>query len=285
MKKKGNLYIKIVIIIKAILKINGGIYMVEPVVLGKYTATLNRMDKHKDSDEYCILINRYIELIEEREELQFKIVPYLKFKYLISFGLLMKEELYTIISIKKLNKINHLASSGFKNKMEFELGKKKDVVLNREIEFLRVQIENIDNMSKGSKIYINNLTNEDIDELKAIFKLLARRLSPEINNNISARKNRLWNRAKEAYNKNDLASLKVLSNLLNNGADYNVRINIDDLQSKINQLYNDIENIKKEFPFNMKENLADDNWILESRCDMINRIEELKKEEERLKSM
>lgn len=243
-------------------------------------------DNSNDQNKYYSLLDVYVDLIEKREEIIFKKQPYLESKYLFHFSDLMKEEIKRSINIKTLKRKIDLHSSNITRKESLEL---------IEVDVIFEQIINLDEMVKLSKKYleINNTTESEKEEIKFLFKELTKILHPDFCITITDSKRNLWDQVRGAYSTNNLARLRILSNLLSNKDNRNEnkikKYSVEEINEKINTIFMEINDFKKGFPFNIEKEIDNDIWIEEYKIQMRERIEKIKSDEiylrEKIKSL
>lgn len=129
------------------------------------------------------------------------------------------------------------------------------------------------------------ITDEELKEIKSIFRKLAKKLHPDINKNQNERSKNLWEQLQKAYQNNDLATLMLLANIIDD-EDYNVdngnsleklKKDIQMLQEKIDEIILNLEIVEMKFPFNIEEKLEDVNWLDEEKSIITKEINNLKK--------
>ncbi|WP_238883878.1 hypothetical protein [Clostridium sp. YIM B02551] len=94
----------------------------------------------------------------------------------------------------------------------------------------------------------------------------------------------LWNRTLEAYNRNDLETLRLLANILIEDIEVEkissleiLKNRIQDLCRKIDCILEEIANNKEQFPINIKDKILDNEWVseeIDSYKKVITQLEE-----------
>lgn len=143
--------------------------------------------------------------------------------------------------------------------------------------------EEIEKLNHSKKLFANLVTPECSIELRNVFREMAKELHPDINQDLSERAKNLWNAAMIAYAEGDLESLRALrlmvSDVKNKKEDFvdeNLLLTqINLLKDGISRILVEIENIKKEFPFDCEQKIYDDAWIAEQQADLKEVIEAL----------
>ena len=230
------------------------------------------------------LKDRLAELIYEHENLISHLCPLIERRYVLEFGI-YEYELYLLeFDISKLKRklqlmrmeINH------ENKIDLE---KIDNILSEEFEEyeqqLKAQIEEI-NYLKSTEI--KQLSDEDSRKLKKIYRILIKKLHPDLNPNQRFYEKNMFLRATKAFQNGDLSDLEALLALTDDG-EIEEESEIDDLKRLIGDFEEKIEKIKQDYPYNKKELLVDDekgrqykNMIVELIHDRQDDIKKLEKE-------
>ena len=172
--------------------------------------------------------------------------------------------------------INH------ENKIDLE---KIDNILSEEFEEyeqqLKAQIEEI-NYLKSTEI--KQLSDEDSRKLKKIYRILIKKLHPDLNPNQRFYEKNMFLRATKAFQNGDLSDLEALLALTDDG-EIEEESEIDDLKRLIGDFEEKIEKIKQDYPYNKKELLVDDekgrqykNMLVELIHDRQDDIKKLEKE-------
>ncbi|RDY27528.1 hypothetical protein CHL78_008665 [Romboutsia weinsteinii] len=231
--------------------------------------------------DYDSLLTLYIDLIRKREDVIYKKQPYLESKYVLLFSELMQEELVLTINIKKLKRKIQVYLSDLKTNVDFE----NEKTINREISILKEQVIYLDELVRISEINMNieSLNIEEKENLKILFKNLIRILHPDLVTKSSENKRKLWEKARDAYNTNNIQIIRILSDTLAMKENKGIReYNQEDLEQKITEISNEIKEAKLGFPFNIEKDMEDMNWIEESREEIRERIDKLKDDEKKL---
>ncbi|MBE6511315.1 MAG: hypothetical protein J6B73_09420 [Methanobrevibacter sp.] len=230
------------------------------------------------------LKDRLAELIYEHENLISHLCPLIERRYVLEFGI-YEYELYLLeFDISKLKRklqlmrmeINH------ENKIDLE---KIDNILSEEFEEyeqqLKAQIEEI-NYLKSTEI--KQLSDEDSRKLKKIYRILIKKLHPDLNPNQRFYEKNMFLRATKAFQNGDLSDLEALLALTDDG-EIEEESEIDDLKRLIGDFEEKIEKIKQDYPYNKKELLVDDekgrqykNMLVELIHDRQDDIKKLEKE-------
>ncbi|RDY23547.1 hypothetical protein CHF27_007950 [Romboutsia maritimum] len=223
--------------------------------------------------EYKSLLDKYVNLIEKKEYSIYIKQPYLEYEYLLKFSELMKEELKIYIHVKQLRKKIDIILSKQKNN--------ENLNDDYDIGFLLKDNLDIDKIFEKSKNSVNLKKASDLEmyEARRIFKLLIRRLHPQVNKNITSAKKKLWKRSKEAYYANDLSTLRMISNIFDHEIECEFIYSIEELKEEIFIISKEIESIEDGFPFNIEKDIDNSSWVVECKNVIRERIKKLKEDE------
>ena len=128
------------------------------------------------------------------------------------------------------------------------------------------------------------ITMAEADEQKRIFRILAKRLHPDLHPNLDESTRALFALAQMAYRQADLKmlkSLEVSTAHLSVGSQApssleEAQATIDELQAQVDELQDRIEKIKQDHPYCLKEKLDDAAWVEEYVSQLKGEIEECK---------
>lgn len=135
---------------------------------------------------------------------------------------------------------------------------------------------------------LNNLASvEDSIELRKIYKTIAKSLHPDVNPNITESQKELWFLFKNAYENGDLDKMKsiqiVYADELKKTNEYQIELSEKDTILQIETLKQgivDLETRKKElnkqFPFDIAEQIRDEEWVQEKQNLIFEEIKKLK---------
>lgn len=165
-----------------------------------------------------------------------------------------------------------------------------------ELEFLQwqTQLREAANAVEAANFRMNNLLPDTENrELKKLYYALVKKLHPDINPTLTPREALLWVEVQEAYESCNIAGLRALLTLTENRLPEKDRTaTIPSLQSDCTQLREHIDNtlakiaqIQTKPPFNMRDNLEDEQWVKERRNEIDARIAEYETQREALEAL
>lgn len=139
-----------------------------------------------------------------------------------------------------------------------------------------------------ARAILSNLASpEESAELRKIFRNVAKSLHPDINPNLTEKQQEIWHLFHSAYKDNDLEKIKALEIIYADElkksnqktadlSDEDILLQTAMLKQGILELEQQIEALNNEFPFNIAEQIRDDQWVEEQQHLLKQEIEQLK---------
>lgn len=151
-------------------------------------------------------------LREEREYAVRFVIPSTKISYMIQMGILRVELLQAQVGVKKIRRriglYKERASDGM---IDASLVERAESIIAEEFkEWDKVIAKQIDEIQSAKARFSSITPSEDIDEIRALYRMLARKMDPEINDDMSDEARTFWPSIHTAYVWNDLFQLKAL---------------------------------------------------------------------------
>jgi hypothetical protein len=203
--------------------------------------------------------------------------------YLQRLGHLQLELLEKQTELSRLNMKIKLIQAAY-NRSELPDLPAIEKVLNEKLEDYYKQIETQSELIEASKKVLSNLlTEEDTLKLREIFRVLCKRLHPDLNPNQSETEKDLFIKVKAAYDLqklSELQSILLYLDNLNTSSPVDMSVNekeeqIAFLKKNIATLKDKIEKLKQSFPFNIESLIKDDEQISLKQAALSNQIKEV----------
>ncbi len=231
-------------------------------------------------------------LISERDTLENTVKKNLEALYAVKIGknefTLFKTE-YEIARLKRKIelfqiKINHGEKPSILE-VEDQLDEEYEK-WDKEMSKMLKDIENSKNRLSSLK------TIEDSVEIQSIYRVLVKKLHPDVNSAQTEKSKLLWNRTIHGYSIGDLEELRAIKLLIDDVEDEtivdtapNIDEHIKSIKKKIFLLIEYIKKIKNEFPFTIKQDIDDENWVRNKNSEILKKVENLNNKKEELQKV
>lgn len=159
-----------------------------------------------------------------------------------------------------------------------------DEQLDKEFAEWQKQAEEIYQQIKKAEYFADlpKLSVKEAVELKKLYRELAKKFHPDVNPHEWDERKNFWLRIKDAYQNGDLQEMKTLALLANDFQDQNpeistmdkLRDDCADLKKRIQELINQIAHVKSQFPFDIEEQLQDEEWVTKQKEEIDIQIDE-----------
>jgi hypothetical protein len=159
-----------------------------------------------------------------------------------------------------------------------------DEQLDQEFAEWQKQAEEIYQQIKKAEYFADlpKLSVKEAVELKKLYRELAKKFHPDVNPHEWDERKNFWLRIKDAYQNGDLQEMKTLALLANDFQDQNpeistmdkLRDDCADLKKRIQELINQIAHVKSQFPFDIEEQLQDEEWVTKQKEEIDIQIDE-----------
>jgi hypothetical protein len=124
-------------------------------------------------------------------------------------------------------------------------------------------------LEEAKKVLSHLLSAEESQKLKEVFRLLCKKLHPDLHPFQSEEEKDLFIKVKAAYDLKLLSELQKILLYMEDLSDKNAHLKtLDDknqhlvhLEQQISDIKEKIQKLLSSFPFNMKENISDDKWV------------------------
>ena len=211
-------------------------------------------------------------LLLERDELKLVICKNIEMEYMLKLGSLEYKEYELQCDALRLKRKIELIQAK-KNRQEKIILSEIDRILDAEFEeYMRLLEEQIKKMNEALKrSECRFLNDEEEKELKKLYRQIVKALHPDLNPDVSEEKMNLFENAVQAYKNGDLATLRIIAGMV---GDELPELHTDSLtqladakkhlEESLEAIRKDIERIKSEYPYTLKE-IIDDELATEQR--------------------
>lgn len=233
--------------------------------------------------EVTKLKERLTQLIFEYDNLMDHVCPEIERKYVLEFGT-YEYSLYKVeLEIDKLKRKLKLIQIEINHENEIDLSRIEKKVSKEFEEYEKQLQDQIDEIKHLENTEVEKLSKRDTKKLKQIYRMLIKRLHPDLNPNLSYLEVSLFIKATIAFKKGDLKELESVVAIL---PDENIEeiSEIDNLKELIKSYEDKIVKAKNEYPYNKKELLENRKSGNEYKEMLIELIDDRKKDVEKLKN-
>jgi archaellum component FlaC len=154
----------------------------------------------------------------------------------------------------------------------------------------------LDEITASQKRLNNQMTEAESTELQKLYHMLAKKLHPDLNPDLTDNHKQLWNRVQHAYATGNLQELRALVLMIDDIPDAidmpnqveQLEKRCTDLKRKVRDLLREIASLKREPPYSLAVKLDDAEWVDQqiSECKVkIDMLSEQKKNLEEWLSM
>ena len=246
-------------------------------------------EHNKKLDDLESLKSELAKLISERDTLENTVKKNLEALYATKIG---KNE-YTMFKaecdIARLKRKIELFQARINHGEKFnvpEIKSRLDEEYKKWEKEMSVMLEDIENSKKRLGSLMNK---EDSIELQRTYRLLVKKLHPDVNPDQTEKSKLLWNRTMHAYSLGDIGELRAIKLLVYDfkddaSVDSGLKIynHIESIKQKIFDLIEYIKKIKGEFPFTIEHDINDENWVANKNSEILKKIEKLNDKKEEL---
>lgn len=202
--------------------------------------------------EVTKLKEKLTQLIFEYDNLMDHVCLEIERRYVLEFGM-QEYSLYKVeLEIDKLKYKLKLIQTEINHEKEMDLGKIEEKVFKEFEEYEKKLQGQIDEIKLLEETKVEKLSESDTKKLKQIYRMLIKRLHPDLNPNLSYLEISLFFKATNAFKKGDLKELESVVAIL---PDENVEeiSEIDNLRDLVKSYEDKIVKVKNEYPYNKKE--------------------------------
>lgn len=216
--------------------------------------------------EFVELFTRHKDMVENESAV-------LTSLYLQKLGHLQLEQLQKQTEAARLKMKMNLVQAAINRDEKPDLHSIENFI-NKQMRDYYVQIEaHAAALNEAQEVLKNLISKEEAAKLKEVFRVLCKRLHPDLNPNQTEEDKDLFVRVKSAYDLNRLAELqKILLYLENSKKEKLTSVSVDEkreqirhLEENITGLKSKIEQLKLSFPFVMEALIFDEEFISKRR--------------------
>lgn len=227
--------------------------------------------------EVTKLKEKLTQLIFEYDNLMDHICPEIERRYVLEFGT-YEYSLYKVeLEIDKQKRKLKLIQTEINHENEIDMSKIEEKVSKEFEEYEKQLQDQIDEIKLLEETKVEKLSESDSKKLKQIYRMLIKRLHPDLNPNPSFLEISLFIKATNAFKKGDLEELEsVVAILPDESTDETSEI--DYLRDLVKSYEDKIVKLKNDYPYNKKELLENRKSGNEYKKMLIELIDDRKKD-------
>lgn len=222
--------------------------------------------------QYDLLKTEYIKLLNDKDVLLQWARPQVEALYITRIGYLQTERLQLQLSIKALKRKIELVYAAVNLDENIDINDIELIVAAELAEAEYRIMEEAAKLENSRRLLGNRESPERSAELRKLYKQLAKQLHPHVNDNLTGEQKNLWHLVKDAYDNGDPEELKAMQlvyekelaasevRTAKSGSE-ELTLKIEILKEGIRILYQQLMQIKNEFPFTVEEQIKDEEWV------------------------
>lgn len=231
-------------------------------------------EKHKEQSQKLILLRQtFLDLYTKHKDMVENEAVILTSLYLKHLGNLQLELLEKQTEVSRLNMKMMMIQAAINRNEKPDLDAiEADIRIRLEKYYAQIKAQ-AEALDQAKDVLSHLLPPEEVKKLKEIFRLLCKRLHPDLNPNQTEAEKDLFIRVKAAY---DLQQLEVLQKILLSLEDPSANVldhftederdaQIMHLEQQIESLQDKINELKQNFPFDIAKLLFDENYITQKQ--------------------
>lgn len=240
-----------------------------------------------------LLKEEYIKLLNDQDVLINWGKPQLEALYSTRIGTWQVQRLQTQLRIKALKlKLEKVRSCINQNKPVDITAIELEVAVGLAEAEARIMLES-GKIEKAKELLSHLDTAERSDEIRKLYRELAKQLHPDVNNNLTQEQVQLWHLVKEAYENGDLEKLKAMrlvyekelsatSEAVKALTPEELTVRLQVLKEGIKVLQDQIMHIKSQFPFTVEQQIKDEDWVAAETAKLQEELKQLNDYEQEL---
>ena len=222
-------------------------------------------------------------LVLQRDELKYVICKNIETKYMLELGSLEYCLYQSECIIMRLKRKVELIQMRINRQEKIDVSAIDKLLDEQFREYQQKLEEKIKKMNEA--IERNNgevLTEQQVKELKKLYRAIVKALHPDLNPSVTKQQIKLFQNAVTAYKNGDLQTLRIINEMIsNNHSEDDNTDNIEKMRNElirldrmISSINGDIEKIKSEYPYTMKDILFDKEQLNQKKQELKDNIDQ-----------
>ena len=222
-------------------------------------------------------------LVLQRDELKYVICKNIETKYMLELGSLEYCLYQSECIIMRLKRKVELIQMRINRQEKIDVSAIDKLLDEQFREYQQKLEEKIKKMNEA--IERDNgevLTEQQVKELKKLYRAIVKALHPDLNPNVTKQQIKLFQNAITAYKNGDLQTLRIINEMIsNNQSEYDNTDNIEKMRDElirldrmISSINGDVEKIKSEYPYTMKDILFDKEQLNQRKEELKDNIDQ-----------
>ena len=222
-------------------------------------------------------------LVLQRDELKYVICKNIETKYMLELGSLEYCLYQSECIIMRLKRKVELIQMRINRQEKIDVSAIDKLLDEQFREYQKKLEEKIKKMNEA--IERDNgevLTEQQAKELKKLYRAIVKALHPDLNPNVTKQQIKLFQNAVTAYKNGDLQTLRIINEMIsNNHSEDDNTDNIEKMRDElirldrmISSINGDIEKIKSEYPYTMKDILFDKEQLNQRKQELKDNIDQ-----------
>ena len=222
-------------------------------------------------------------LVLQRDELKYVICKNIETKYMLELGSLEYCLYQSECIIMRLKRKVELIQMRINRQEKIDVSAIDKLLDEQFREYQQKLEEKIKKMNEA--IERDNgevLTEQQAKELKKLYRAIVKALHPDLNPNVTKQQIKLFQNAVTAYKNGDLQTLRIINEMIsNNHSEDDNTDNIEKMRNElirldrmISSINGDIEKIKSEYPYTMKDILFDKEQLNQRKQELKDNIDQ-----------
>ena len=222
-------------------------------------------------------------LVLQRDELKYVICKNIETKYMLELGNLEYRLYQSECIIMRLKRKVELIQMRINRQEKIDVATIDELLDEQFREYQQNLEEKIKKMNEA--IERDNgevLTEQQVKELKKLYRAIVKALHPDLNPNVTKQQIKLFQNAVTAYKNGDLQTLRIINEMIsNNHSEDDNTDNIEKMRDElirldrmISSINGDVEKIKSEYPYTMKDILFDKEQLNQKKQELKDNIDQ-----------